>query len=361
MRRVLLVVVIGVMVGFAGCADVSVDDGSGDDLTDGTTDGGDINDADGQDAVDTDETDGEDEPDRDTDDDPPPSDDTNPDTLDGEVEIHHIDVGQADSTLIRTPDGEIILIDTGDWRQGGEGVIAYLEAEGIDRIDHLVSTHGHADHIGGHDAVIEWAETEGNGIGIAYDNGVPHTSATYDRYLDAVEEYEVDLRFVEGGDELPIADDAVDALVVNPPEGDSGSDLHYNSVAIVFEFGDVTYLTTGDAERAAEERMVDQWAAELNADVYQAGHHGSSTSSTQPFLDIVDPAVGIISSNYDSQYGHPHDEVLERFGAMDVETYWTGVHGNIVVTTDGDEITVEATDEFSTNPADLLEEKPDDD
>ena len=335
MNRVILVISVAVLVVLAGCAGVETAlDGESDDLSDET----DVEDAD----EDTD--DGDDPPD-----------------VDGELEIHHIDVGQADSTLVITPDGETILVDTGDWRQDGSDVIAYLESEGIDRIDHLVATHGHADHIGGHAAVIEYFETEADGIGNVYDSGVPHDSATYENYLDTVEDHGLELLLVEEGDELPIGDDAVDALILNPPEGDSGNDLHYNSVALVVEFGDVRYLTTGDAETDAEDRLVDEWSDELDVDVYQAGHHGSSTSSTGPFVDAVGPEIAVISSNFDSQYGHPHDEVLEDFADRGLETYWTGVHGDVVVTTDGEGIDVETSEEFSTDAADLLEEKPADD
>ena len=326
MRRVLLLVGVAAAVVLAGCAGVP---------------GGEV-------GV---ETDADDET-ADTSD--PPRD------VDGELEVHHIDVGQADATLVVTPADETILIDTGDWRQSGAGVIEYLEAHDIDRIDHLVATHAHADHIGGHDAVIEWAETEGDGIGIAYDSGVAHTSQTYERYLDAIEEHDVELLLVEEGDELPI-DGTATGLVVNPPAGDSGSDLHHNSVSLVLEFGEFRYVTTGDAETAAEEHMVEAWRSELDAEAYHAGHHGSSTSSTDPFLDAVAPEVAVISSAYDSQYGHPHDEVLTAFAERGIETYWTGVHGDIVLRTDGNgSVDVETSDAFSTDANDLLDEKPDD-
>ena len=353
MRRKFLVLLVGLMLVLAGCVGDTGDD-SGDDGIDDADTADDTDSDDSTDDSDDTQNGDDDDTDRDTDDDPPP-------TVDGELEIHHIDVGQADSTLILTPEGETILIDTGDWRQAGSEVIAYLEALDIDRIDHLVGTHPHADHIGGHDEIIAWAEEEGNGIGTAYDSGVPHDTATYERYLDAVEDYNVDLQIVEEGDEMPIEDESLSALFVNPPEGQSGDDLHDNSVSLVIEFGDFSYVTTGDAEQDAEDHMVDVWAEELNADVYQAGHHGSSTSSTHSFLDAVDPSIAVISSGYDSQYGHPHDEVLQEFADRGIETYWTGVHGDIVLTTDGDSISVETSDEFSTDPADLLAEKPDND
>lgn len=276
--------------------------------------------------------------------------------VDGELRIHHIDVGQADSALIITPDGETVLIDTGDWRQDGSGVIEYLDARDVDRIDHLIATHGHADHIGGHAAIIDEFETNRDGIGAVYDSGVPHTSQTYENYLDAVAEHDVDLFVVEDGDELPIEDDTLSGLVVNPPSAE-GDDLHEHSVAIVFEFGEVRYLTTGDAERGAEERMLDVWADELDADIYQAGHHGSSTSSSPAFVDAISPEVAIISSDLDSQYGHPHDEILESFADRGIETYWTGVHGDIVITSDGSSFDVKTAESSSNDPEALLEAK----
>lgn len=285
------------------------------------------------------------------------SDDVEPVVVEGELEIHHINVGQADSTLLITPEGETILIDTGDWRQGGSDVIRYLAAHDIQRIDHLIGTHGHADHIGGHAAIIRQFETQHDGIGAVYDSGVPHTTQTYENYLDAVEEYDVELLVVEEGDELPIGDDNVSGLIVNPPAEERNDNLHFNSVAAVFEFGDVRYLITGDIETDAETRLVDEWSDELDVDVYQAGHHGSSTSSSPAFMHQVSPDVAIISSDFESQYGHPHDETLVDFADRKIETYWTAVHGDIVVTTDGSEIDVETTEQFSTDAKELLDAK----
>ena len=354
MRRSVLVFAVVLTVALAGCAGIGVD---GNDAEDIDTDLDDQTDTTDLEAEDADQESGtEDESASETDD----SDRTDT-TVDGELEIHHIDVGQADSTLVISPDGETVLVDTGDWRQSGQGVIDYLDDHGVERIDHLVATHGHADHIGGHDEIIELYETERDGVGAAYDSGVASTSQTYERYLDAIEEHDVDLFEVQEGDELPIEDDQLTGTVLNPPEGDSGSDLHYNSVAIAFEFGEFRYLTTGDAESNAEQRMVDDWSDELDADAYHAGHHGSTTSSTEPFMDEVEPSIAIISSAYDSQYGHPHDETLERFSEFGIETYWTGVHEDIVLTTDGQDTTVETTSDFSSDPLDLLKEKPSDD
>lgn len=283
-----------------------------------------------------------------------PDEETGPVEVTGQLEIHHIDVGQADATLIRTPADETILIDSGDWPEEGSDVIEYLDELGVDRIDHLVATHPHADHIGGHAAIIEAFETDRDGIGTIYDAGVPHTSQTYENYLDAVDEHGHELRIVRSGDELPLAGQNVTATVLNPPEGVDRADLHDVSVGMLIEFGDVRYLTTGDAEHETEARMLERWAGELDADVYQAGHHGSSTSSSETFLDAVDPETAIISSALDSQYGHPHDETLEGFADRGLETYWTGAHGDVVVTTDGSTVDVATAEAAPTDPMELL-------
>ena len=277
--------------------------------------------------------------------------------VDGELEIHHIDVGQGDSTLIITPANETVLIDSGDWRQDGSAVIDYLEAQGIDRIDHLVATHADADHIGGHAAVIEHFERTGEGIGAAYDSGVPSDSATYNNYLDAVDEHDVELLLVERGDELPIEGD-VSTQVLHPP-AETGSDVNENSIVLAFEFGDFEYVTTGDIDTDVEQQLVEELGSDLEGGVYKVGHHGSSTSSSEALLDTMAPETAIISSAYDSQYGHPNDVVLERFVERDIETYWTGVHGDIVVRTDGTATAVETEESFSTAPEDILEETPD--
>ncbi|AGB39939.1 ComEC/Rec2 family competence protein [Natronococcus occultus] len=359
MRRALLVVLVAVLLLIAGCAE----GGETADETPAAETGDDLEDADPdtEDGPETAETPSDSNGSEETEANGTDSGDENGETtdVDGELEIHHIDVGQADATLLIDPSGETMLVDSGDWPQAGADVIEYLEAQDVDRIDHLVATHAHADHIGGHDEIIAHYETERDGIGAAYDSGVATTSQTYERYLDAVEEHDVDLFVVDEDDRFEFG--AADVDVLNPPSGDSGSDLHYNSVTLRVEFGEFAYLTTGDAEAEAEQRMVDEHGDRLDVDVYQAGHHGSSTSSSQPFMDRVTPAVAIISSAYDSQYGHPSDDVLEEYADRGLETYWTGVHGDVVLTTNGEGYDVETEREAPTDAGALLGEKPTDD
>ena len=270
------------------------------------------------------------------------------DSGDGAFEVHILDVGQADAAVIFSPDGETMVIDSGNWYHEGEAVIEFLEAHDVDRVDHLVATHAHADHIGGHAEIIEHFEEEGDGIGAVYDSGVPTTTNTYEEYLDTIEEYDVTLYEVQEGDEIQFA--GVYAPVFNPPSWYSGDDLHYASVTVLLEYEDTSFLFTGDAEEAAETRMADEHGDELAATVFHAGHHGSSTSSHHVLLDEVEPEATAISSAYDSQFGHPTDDVLDRFAAHDVCAYWTGTHGTTSFVSDGDEFTVYAQVDGTTDP-----------
>ncbi|WP_248516176.1 ComEC/Rec2 family competence protein [Salinarchaeum laminariae] len=283
-----------------------------------------------------------------------PSTDLEP--VDADLSVHYIDVGQADATFVRGPGNETMLIDTGHWQDDGETVIEYLEARNVDRIDYLVSTHAHADHIGGSAAVIRHFETEGEGIGAVYDSGVPTTSATYENYLDAIEQYDVTLYETRAGDEIPL--NGTTTTVLNPPANHETDDLDANTIAVRIGYGDAGFLFTGDMTSETEPELVDRWGEELQSTVYQAGHHGSSTSSSGEFLDAVNPQIAIVSSAYDSQYGHPHDEPLQRFADRGIDTYWTGSHGTIVAGTDGDAVTIRTVANATTDPTELRDAPP---
>lgn len=277
----------------------------------------------------------------------------------GELEIHHIDVGQGDATLLVGPDGETMLIDSGGFKDNGTEVLAYLDEQGIDRIDHLVTTHPHADHIGGHEAVIETYERERGGIGAIYDPGATHTTQTYGEYLDAVERHNVTLYQVQQGAAIPFGD-AVDASVLHPPKNATAAELNDESLALLIEFGKTGYLITGDSEAVAESRLVEEFGGQIDADIYQAGHHGSSTSSNREFLETADPDIAVVSSARDSPHSHPHNSTLRRFGELDIATYWTGAHGDTVITTNGNEVSVRTETDGPTDPTELLGMKPND-
>ncbi len=203
----------------------------------------------------------------------------------GTLEVHMINVGQAASTLIVGPEGDTMLIDTGDFRTDGEQVLEYLEAQNIDRIDYLVTSHPDADHIGGHANIITHYETQKDGIGAIYDPGLTSTTQTYARYLDAVEQHNVTLYESHAGDTIPIG--GATAQILGPPENYlDGGDPNENSLVVRLQHGNASFLFTGDAEADGEQYLIDQYGAQLQSTVMKAGHHGSSSSTSAAVLDL---------------------------------------------------------------------------
>jgi len=273
----------------------------------------------------------------------------------GTVAVHNINVGQSTSTLIVGPTGETMLIDTGDFNDDGKYVLAYLQRHNIDRLDHLVVTHNDADHIGGNAAIIEYYETEAEGIGAIYDPGIAASTNTYEEYLDAVEEYGVRLLETREGDQIDF--EGIEVQVLGPPEPYLANEArNENSIVLKLTYGQTSFLWTGDAEAKQEAYLVEEYGEQLDTTVYKAGHHGSSSSSSAKLLTAVDPAVAIISSAYDSRYGHPHEEVLQRLAERTIPAYWTAVHGTIVLVTNGEGISVRTQAAATTDPLALRDE-----
>ncbi|EMA68188.1 beta-lactamase [Halorubrum aidingense JCM 13560] len=278
-------------------------------------------------------------------------------TANGTVEVHYINVGQSVSTLVVGPEGETMLVDTGHYNDDGEYVLRYLQRHDVTRIDHLVTSHNDADHIGGNAALIEYYETEADGIGAVYDPGIAASTQTYAEYLDAVEAHDVTLYETREGDAISFGD--VDVDVLGPPEPYLENEArNENSIVLKLTHGETSFLLSGDAEDDQEEYLIDAYGTELQSTVLKAGHHGSSSSSSEPFIDAVRPRAVVISSAYDSQYGHPHDEVLQRLADRSLPTYWTATHGDIVLVSDGSGVSVQTQRDAPTDPLALRDGEP---
>ncbi|WEG19235.1 S-layer homology domain-containing protein (plasmid) [Alkalihalophilus pseudofirmus] len=247
-----------------------------------------------------------------------------------DLEIHHLDVGQGDSTLIIAPNGRTILIDAGT-QTAGQQVVSYLKQAGITTIDHLIITHAHADHVGG--AVQVMSELQVNNV---IDSGIPHTSQTYLNYLTYIDEHNIPFEVATVGDSINI-DPSLDIIVVN--SGEEGDSLNDASVSLHLTYDSFTYLITGDAEETAEHRIVEQF--NVQSDVLRVGHHGSRTSTTPYFLTNVLPQTAIISVGEGNSYGHPHPEVLDRLKEAGVADIFTTIGGNVIVYSDGNGYTVD--------------------
>ncbi|WP_255197754.1 lamin tail domain-containing protein [Halorarius litoreus] len=273
---------------------------------------------------------------------------------DGTLQVQFINVGQSVSTLIVGPTGETMLIDTGHFNDDGEFVLQYLDQQGIDRIDYLVTSHSDADHIGGNAAVINYYETEKDGIGAIYDPGIAASTQTFDEYLDAVEKHDVTLFSTREGDSIPF--EGVDVQVMGPPEPYLENEArNENSIVLKLTYGQTSFLFTGDAEDDQEQYLVENYGSQLRSTVMKAGHHGSSSSTSGELLDVVQPQAVIISSAYDSQFGHPTEEMLGRLTERSIPAYWTATHGNIVLVSNGEEVSIRTQRDAPTAPASIRE------
>lgn len=245
------------------------------------------------------------------------------------LEIHFIDVGQADSILVKEEKANI-LIDAGDWT--GDEVVPYLEEQNIEELDLVIGTHEHADHIGQLDEVInEFPVQE------VWMPGNIHSSNIYERVIESIAESDANYVEVRAGEEYDLGNISIDVLSPFELTGD------YNNDSIVFKmkYGNVSFLFTGDAEISAEQKLVTEWRSDLSADVLKVGHHGSDTSTSQGFVELVRPSVSIIQAGKDNEYHHPHKAVLKRLENIGSSVYATFTHGNIILTTDGESYHVE--------------------
>jgi competence protein ComEC len=244
----------------------------------------------------------------------------------GELRAYFLDVGQGDSSVILFKD-KVVLIDAGEVDKG-DLVVSDLEKLGVTRIDLLVATHPHSDHIGGMQKVLSRFP-----VGKVLDSGIPSSSSLYEHFLETVDDRNIPYIAAERGKTIDI-DPSLRILVLSPPEKQIGDDINTNSIVLRISYGTVNLLYTGDATTDAEEVMV-KAGYPLDADVIKVGHHGSSSSSSAAFLYRVDPEVAVISLGKDNEYGHPHRETLERLNMVGPLVLRTDRDGTVRVMSDG--------------------------
>ena len=281
---------------------------------------------------------------------PPPSGD--------ELSIHVLDVGQGDAILIVAPGGKTALVDA-SVPGSGKKILAAMGRYGVDHIDLFITTHAHADHIGGADEVIK-----GTKVFKVLDSKVPNTTKNYEDFLDAIEarvENPQD-NFITAapGQTFDLGSGAIisvlapiQPLFTKDQLRSGGNEPNANSVVTRLDYGAFSILLTGDAEAQTEQRMM-EGGARLDAKVLKVGHHGSKYASSEDFLRQAKFKDAVISCGADNRYGHPSQEVLDRLRAAGVKVYRTDLQGEITIKTRGTEgyqITTErqaAADEIST-------------
>jgi len=248
----------------------------------------------------------------------------------GEIRAHFINVGQGDAILIKAVDNSSrrkLLIDAGQSWQGRDRVVPYLQDLGIETIHLAVATHPHADHIGGFQHIFDNFE-----VLKIVDSGYEHDTQTYRNYLADIEELGIELVLGRAGMKKELAP-GLYFEILNPVEPLSGG-IHYNNIVGQLRYDRVGFMLTGDIEAEGEGSILDRFA-DLENQILKVAHHGSSTSSTEEFLEAVNPEVAIIQAGLNNQYGHPHEETIERLLRREVEIYRTDHQGDIVVVSEG--------------------------
>lgn len=252
-------------------------------------------------------------------------------STEGNIEMHVIDVGQGDSILIKS-EKSALLIDAGP-NSSQDKLVSYLKAQGIDKLDCLVLTHPHEDHIGGADLVLESFITD-----TVLMPDFPSSTKAFENLLDAIEARSLNITIPRRGDKFIL--DNVNYTVLSPSESGYEETNDY-SIGLKIEFGETSFVLTGDAETLSEGEMLEHFGADfLGCDVFKAAHHGSTTSNSKRFIEALSPDYVAISCGLDNDYGHPHKEVRELFEELGITVYRTDFDSNIVFVSNGKEVSV---------------------
>lgn len=243
------------------------------------------------------------------------------------MEVHFIDVGQGDSTLI-TCDGHAMLIDAGDYSKG-TAIQNYLQKQKVTKLDYLILTHPDSDHIGGAPVIITKFE-----IDKVFVSNYEKDNKTYLKLIQALDNKRLKYTTPKVGTQYTLGTAKITILAPNG-EYDNPNDA---SVALMIQNGENKFLFTGDAGEDAERDMLETDIG-LSADVLKAGHHGSRTSTSGKFFEAVSPSCAVISCGEDNSYGHPHAETLNTFRMNGVKVYRTDEDGPIVAVSDGKKVT----------------------
>ncbi|MCM1132785.1 MAG: MBL fold metallo-hydrolase [Ruminococcus flavefaciens] len=249
------------------------------------------------------------------------------------LKVHYIDVGQGDSIFIQSGE-DTMLIDCGEIGKDDE-VKAYLDNLGITQIDYVIGTHPHSDHMGCMDKIVEYYDIGEIILPHLDDSDVP-TTKYFERFLTAVENKGMTITEAEADRVIRI--NTAECRFIAPCSDDYSNANNY-SVGIIMTYGENSFIFTGDAEKLAEKEMIESGKLQ-DIDVYKVGHHGSDTSSSEEFLEVIKPDIAVISCGEGNSYGHPCDITLEKLSKYTDKVYRTDISGSVVITSDGKELTV---------------------
>lgn len=242
--------------------------------------------------------------------------------------MHFLDVGQGDAIVIETPADAVMLVDGGEPWAGEEVVVPYLRRLGIRKLDMVVMTHPHYDHIGGLIPVLQ-----SFAVKQILADGQIHTSRTYEDLLHLIDRKNIPFRLARAGDKVEIA--GLDEVQILGPDEPFLPGLNNNSVVLRLRYGSVTVLLTGDIEREAEKRILSS-GLPVRSTILKVAHHGSRSSSSKSFLKKVLPRLAVIQVGRDNPYGHPHPATLQALEEVTGhQVLRTDILGTIVIAIDG--------------------------
>lgn len=264
-----------------------------------------------------------------------PSGEKTPEPAHGTLTVKMLNIGQGDAILVQTGT-QNMLIDTSDVDERDK-LREELRKAGVQKIDKIVLTHPHADHIGGMEVLLNEYQ-----VGMVYDNGMPSTSRVYLGYMKQLKEKNIKRQGLVAGDVLDLGDGVTfevlapsKELVAEGTVKGYKHDPNNESVVGRLVFGSFTMMFTGDAEKKEEEDILKTAADRVQSKVLKVGHHGSKTSSSAEFLRAMQPETALISCGEGNDYGHPHKETLKKFDVLKLAVYTTPRNGTITVTSDG--------------------------
>ena len=232
------------------------------------------------------------------------------------LHVYYIDVGQADSILI-VNQNHSALIDAGN-NDDGKNVVNFIKSKGINKLDYIVGTHPHEDHIGGLDDVINNIDVDK-----IYLPKIQTNTKTYENVLQAIQNKNKKISSFNKGDKFTIGNANLEVMTDSILDKNN---LNLSSNIIRMEFNGTRFLFTGDAETENEKTI--KWQ---QTDILKVGHHGSTTSTSQNFLNQIKPKYAIISVGKDNDYGHPNEKILERLEKVGAEVFRTDECGTIEI------------------------------
>ena len=247
------------------------------------------------------------------------------------LEVHFIDIGQGDSILIKD-ERFAVLIDAGP-NSSEEKLLSYLRDEGIKRLDCLVLTHPHEDHIGGADLIIDRLK-----IDSLLMSDCTASSAAFENLISSVENSNLSITIPLSGDKFSLGE--LDFTVL-APISNTYEDTNNYSIVLKLDYGNTSFVFTGDAEAQSEKEILQKFDESiLKCDVLKAGHHGSSTSNSKKFVKTLSPDYAVISCELNNSFGHPHKEILALFNENNINVLRTDLESSIVFVSDGNKVSV---------------------